>query len=140
MQSELFWWPRTVAVVVAVLLSACASGPPPIEPVSLGDDAAVRRQVQALMDHALKAGGLASLAVTVVDARGEVFAEARGLADAATGRPATPDTLYRMGSVSKLFTDAAALALVQQRRLALDTPLPQALPCWTWTGAPAWAG
>lgn len=112
----------------AALLAGCASGPPPAEPVALGDDAAVRRQVQALVAHELKASGLASLALTVVDARGEVFADAQGLADAASGRAATPDTLYRMGSVSKLFTDTAALALVQQRRLALDDPLPQALP------------
>lgn len=115
-------------LVVAALLAGCASGPPPPEPVAPGDDAAVRRQVRALVAHELKAAGLASLAVTVVDQRGEVFAEAQGLADVATGRPATPDTLYRMGSVSKLFTDTAALALVQQRRLALDDPLPQALP------------
>lgn len=117
-----------MAALLAASLAGCASGPPPVEPVALGDDAAVRRQVQALLAYELKAGGLASLAVTVVDARGEVFADAVGWADASAGRSATPDTLYRMGSVSKLFTDAAALALVQHRRLALDDPLPRALP------------
>lgn len=109
-------------------LVSCASAPPAVEPVALGDDGAVQRQVRALVAHELRAAGLASLAVTVVDARGEVFAQAQGVADAATGRAATPDTLYRMGSVSKLFTDTAALALVQQGRLSLDAPLPEALP------------
>ena len=37
-----------------------------------------------------------------------------GLADPAAGRPATAETLYRVGSVSKLFTGIAVLQLVER--------------------------
>jgi len=122
------------------VLTGCASPPPALEPVARGDDAAVQRQLRALLAHELRAGKLASLAVAVVDARGEVLVEAQGFADAAAQTPATPDTLYRMGSVSKLFTDTAALGLVQRGRLRLDSPLTAALPqlrlAAPWPGQP----
>lgn len=119
---------RWLALAPLLVLAACASAPPVLQPVARGDEAAMQRQVQALVAHERSQGRLASIALALVDARGEVWAHAQGLADVAADRPATPDTLYRMGSISKLFTDVAALQLVQQSRLQLETPLPQALP------------
>jgi len=122
------------------VLTGCTPSPPALEPVTRGDDAAVQRQLRALLAHELRTGKLASLAVAAVDARGEVFVEAQGFADAAAQTPATPDTLYRMGSVSKLFTVTAALGLVQRGQLRLDSPLTVALPQLTlaapWPGQP----
>ena len=42
-------------------------------------------------------------------------------------RPATADTLYRVGSVSKLFTDIAAMQLVEQGLVNLDAPVRRSL-------------
>ena len=53
-----------------------------------------------------------------------------GLADAERRTPATARTLYRMGSISKLFTDTAAMQLVAQGRLDLDEPVSRTLPWW----------
>ena len=37
--------------------------------------------------------------------------------------PATAETVYRVGSVSKLFTDVAVMQLVEQGKLDLDAPV-----------------
>ena len=44
------------------------------------------------------------------------------------GSPATAETFYRVGSVSKLFTDIAVMQLVEQERLDLDAPVARILP------------
>src|SRR5205085_384182 len=51
-----------------------------------------------------------------------------GLADIAKKTPVTPDTKFRIGSVSKQFTAAAILRLVEQGKLSLDDPLEKHFP------------
>jgi CubicO group peptidase (beta-lactamase class C family) len=52
-----------------------------------------------------------------------VWAEALGLADVEAGTEATPDTQYRIGSITKTFTAAAVLQLRDAGRLDLDDRL-----------------
>jgi CubicO group peptidase (beta-lactamase class C family) len=49
-----------------------------------------------------------------------VFAHGYGLADRDAGTPVRPDSLFRIASVTKPFTAAAILALVERGRLDLD--------------------
>lgn len=56
------------------------------------------------------------------------YRHAFGLADRAFAVPATPDTRYRVGSVTKLFTAVLILQLAQEGRLSLDAPIRAALP------------
>ena len=93
-----------------------------------GDYAAVQRQLQAFIDQQMKAHQVAGLSIALVDDQQTVAAWGQGWADVRTKRPADGHTLYRMASISKLFTDTVAMQLVAQRRLALDAPLRQALP------------
>src|SRR5207302_5125243 len=60
-----------------------------------------------------------------------VWARGFGLADPKAKRPATAETVYRVGSVSKLFTDIAVMRLVEQGRLDLDAPVTKYLPDFT---------
>lgn len=58
-----------------------------------------------------------------------VFSEAFGWLDPETHeRPTQPDTLFDMASVSKLFTVTALMTLVEEGRIALDTPVSTVLP------------
>ena len=50
------------------------------------------------------------------------------MADPKNNTPATADTVYRIGSVSKLFTDIAIMQLVERGELNLDTPVTDYLP------------
>src|SRR5690606_36453735 len=51
-----------------------------------------------------------------------------GLADLQTGAPVTPETNFRLASVSKQFTAAAILLLAQDGKLSLDDPVRKWLP------------
>ena len=51
-----------------------------------------------------------------------------GLANVEDSVPATAATVYRIGSITKQFTAAAVLRLVEQGKIALDAPLATYLP------------
>jgi CubicO group peptidase (beta-lactamase class C family) len=70
----------------------------------------------------------AGVSVTLVDPKGTVWTEAFGLADRAGKIPATPRTLFELGSVSKVFTSVAAMQLCDQKKLELDRPLVAYIP------------
>ncbi len=52
-----------------------------------------------------------------------IHAHGVGMADVAAGRPFTPDTPADGGSLAKTLTAAAVWTLVQERRIAIDTPV-----------------
>lgn len=58
------------------------------------------------------------------------WAKAYGLADVSTGAPATTDTLFQAGSISKPVATLAALMAVEQGKLSLDAPINDALTSW----------
>ena len=68
------------------------------------------------------------MSAAVFRGRDVVWEEAVGLADVEAGRDATPDTQYRIGSITKTFTAAAVMRLRQEGRLALDDRLGDHVP------------
>jgi CubicO group peptidase (beta-lactamase class C family) len=93
----------------STLLASCASVPRPSEPL------------QALVDGVPGVSpGLPGLAAVVVDRRGELRAEARGLAVLDPARPMSVDAPLRVASVSKVVTTLGVLRLVEDGRLDLD--------------------
>ncbi|HEY3501758.1 MAG TPA: serine hydrolase domain-containing protein [Actinocatenispora sp.] len=71
-----------------------------------------------------------SVSVAVVERGRVVYAEAYGLADVATGRPATPDTAYGLCSVTKPVTATAVCVAHDAGLLDLDSPVPDGDPRW----------
>jgi CubicO group peptidase (beta-lactamase class C family)/D-alanyl-D-alanine dipeptidase len=71
---------------------------------------------------------LPALSIALVDDQTIVWARGFGFADPKSKKPATADTVYRVGSVSKLFTDIAIMQLVEQGKLDLDVPVSRYLP------------
>ncbi|MBD3411425.1 MAG: serine hydrolase [Ignavibacteriales bacterium] len=57
-----------------------------------------------------------------------VFAEGYGLANLETGEPATPETNFRLASVTKQFTAACVLQLVEAGEATLETTLGSLFP------------
>ena len=56
------------------------------------------------------------------------FAKGYGYADVARKIPATADTPFRAGSISKAITSIAVMTLVEQHKLSLDAPLATLAP------------
>lgn len=80
-------------------------------------------------------------AVVLIAQHGRIlYRQAAGLADRENNRAMTPETVFRLASVSKPIVSAAALVLVSQGRLDLDSPVSRWLPAFTPTladGTPA---
>jgi CubicO group peptidase (beta-lactamase class C family) len=72
-----------------------------------------------------QADRLPSVAAAVVNKGEQVWASAVGAADYADRRDATPDTQYRIGSITKTFTATAVLQLRDAGQLDLDDRLEQ---------------
>ncbi len=66
--------------------------------------------------------------VTLVSRDAVLWTAGIGIADVASGRPATPETLFRIGSISKGFVALSVLALVEEGRLALDDTVRSLVP------------
>jgi len=124
------------AFTLSLLMTACASAPPRSQPVSHADFDAVQRQLGVYIDHEIAGQKLAGLSIALVDDQRIVWARGFGWADAHSRIAATPETRYRVGSISKLFTGTAAMQLVAQGKLDLDAPVQQTLP-WFRIGS-AW--
>ncbi|HKB35175.1 MAG TPA: serine hydrolase [Gemmataceae bacterium] len=71
---------------------------------------------------------LPALSIALIDDQKIVWARGFGFADPKAKKPATAETVYRVGSVSKLFTDIAVMRLVEQGQLDLDAPVTKYLP------------
>jgi CubicO group peptidase (beta-lactamase class C family) len=72
-----------------------------------------------------QADRLPSVAAAVVNKGEQVWASAVGAADYAGNRDSTPDTQYRIGSITKTFTATAVLQLRDAGQLDLDDRLEQ---------------
>lgn len=61
----------------------------------------------------------------------EIYSRAIGFADIATKTKASPQTKYRIGSITKTFTAAIILQMVDENKLTLDTKLEKFFPSIT---------
>jgi D-alanyl-D-alanine carboxypeptidase len=77
---------------------------------------------------------VASYAVAVVKDGRLILARGYGFADLENSVPATAETVYRLGSITKQFTALAILQLAEQGKLSVDDELTKFLPDYP-TGA-----
>ena len=111
--------------------TACGEGACPATGVrpQRGNQSAARgyehivARLQAAIQHEVVAKDLPAFSIVLVDDNRTVWAEGFGFQDTAREVPATAETIYRVGSVSKLFTDIAVMQLVEQKHLDLDAPV-----------------
>lgn len=118
----------SLLLALSQLLAACAGAPPRPTELAVGDDAAVVRHLEAWLAHRMRSEGIAGLSIAVVDGPRVVWAHGAGWADANARQPATADTVYRMGSITKLFTATATMRLAEAGRIDPDAPLTAVLP------------
>jgi CubicO group peptidase (beta-lactamase class C family) len=101
----------------------------------LTNDPGVREGLDALtawLEWQIAFGGTAGtppgVSIGIVHDQQLVWARGFGLADAEKRIPATPETLYRVASISKLFTVTAVMQLRDAGKLRLDDPVTAYLP------------
>lgn len=113
---------RRLAVLLVLALPPC-----PLLAQPAPRDAAVQA-LDRFLTREVADKALPALSIALVEDQRIVWAKGYGFADPEAKRPATADTVYRVGSVSKLFTDIAVMQLVAAGRLDLDAPVTKYLP------------
>jgi len=79
----------------------------------------------------LRKTGVPGLSIALVSDRQVIWAEGFGHADREQKRPATPDTVYQIGSITKLLNAVLCMQFVEQGRLQLDRPFNDYLPAFS---------
>jgi CubicO group peptidase (beta-lactamase class C family) len=127
-----------VSLIATAAFAAPTTGPAPlpvaaapapdatVAPMPAGDAHALTADdlhsfLDGLVPYALQRGDIAGGTVAVVKGGQLIFAQGYGYADLKSKKPVVADrTLFRPGSVSKLFTWTAVMQLVEQGKLDLD--------------------
>lgn len=106
------------------------AGVRPAQTAARADYANVIAFLTEIINDQMKSKDLPALSIALVDDQRLVWQQGFGFADPKAKAPATANTVYRVGSVSKLFTDIAVMQLVEQGRLDLDAPVTRYVPAF----------
>lgn len=119
---ELGWLARLLLCIAAFV--AAAPREASAQPLSRRE---IAREPREMMERNYAADGPGAV---VLVARGDrvLFRAARGEANVETHAPLRPDSVFRIGSLTKQFTAAGLLTLVEAGRVRLDDPLSRYLP------------
>ncbi|MCI0697384.1 serine hydrolase [candidate division KSB1 bacterium] len=92
------------------------------------DYVAVAADLERFITHEMRDKKLPALSIALVDDQDIVWAKGFGWEDSDKKTLATAETVYRVGSVSKLFTDIGIMQLVERGVIDLDAPVTNYLP------------
>ena len=115
-----------ISCASALLASSAASAAPPD----------LAQQAEAYLAKAYPADGPGAAAIITENGK-TIFVGGRGLADVEGKKPIVPGTVFRLGSITKQFSAAAVLRLVEQGKLSLDDPLSKFIPGYPAPGGAA---
>ncbi|HUR37178.1 MAG TPA: serine hydrolase domain-containing protein [Terriglobales bacterium] len=90
--------------------------------------AETRSAIDKGVEEALAKSGVPSASIAIVKDGKLAYAKAYGIADLSTKKPATTDMRYSVGSISKQFTAAAVMMLVEEGKLSLDDKVGKFFP------------
>ena len=88
----------------------------------------IDRRLSEFIERELKDKGIPAASIAAVDGDKVVIAKGFGAQSADGKQPATANSIYRVGSVSKLFTDLCVMRLVAEGKLDLDADVRKYLP------------
>ena len=86
------------------------------------------RDFEGFVFEAMSKTGLPGLSAAAVDRKGVIWSRGFGFRDVEAGLPATPHTVYGIGSITKSFTAIALLQLREEGKVSLDDPIGKFLP------------
>jgi CubicO group peptidase (beta-lactamase class C family) len=114
------------AVVAAMVF--WPSGPKKPAEIPLGDYSYVIEYTNYRIDKLMQKYGLPSVCVALIDDQSVAYEQAYGLANIEKNTPATLDTVYKLGSITKLFTGIEVMQLYEEGLVDLDAPIADYLP------------
>lgn len=97
---------------------------------SIGDASASAAELDRLLDRVEDGGRIAGLAVAVVKDDKVLLQRGLGYADAKAGLKVTPDTVFRLASLSKAFASATAAILIDDGAFSWNTTVASVVPAF----------
>src|SRR3984893_17786100 len=85
-------------------------------------------EIDTVLRRATEAKEVPGVVAVAATDKGILYEGAFGTRDLANGPEMTPDTIFRLASMTKAVTSTAAMQLVEQDRLELDQPIGNVLP------------
>lgn len=113
------------ALMVALVSTHPAAGVPLSQQPAVADAITI---FDLWVEQHLAHRNLPGLSIAVVSDQEIVWSKGYGFSDVERMIPATPSTVYRIGSITKLFTSTAILQLRDAGKLRLDDPVSRHLP------------
>ena len=123
---------RKVFILFSILLLLGHSGF--AQQPALASNAEVLSKIQLLeewIQAQMEYRGLPGLSIGIVFDQSLIWAKGYGLADLEKKTSVLPGSIYRIASITKLFTTTALLQLRDQGKLRLDNPVSKSLPWFT---------
>ena len=114
---------RTAGIVITLAIAFAGLGGAAHAQNSAGSAA-----IDASLRSAVERKDVPGVVALVTDRERVLYQSAFGVADVATGRPLTPDALFRIASMTKPVTSVALMQLIEQGRIGLDDPAEKYLP------------
>lgn len=123
------------AAALAILLVASGSLGIRAEPspVSATLSPSALERIAGYIRNEVATGNIAGANILIHHRGRQVYSESFGMRDAASGLPMTPDTIFRIYSMSKAVTSVAAMMLVDDGKLFLDDPVEKYIPAFAHT-------
>lgn len=115
-------------LTIMLLLSACATAPQKPDQVKGDDYSYARQKLSWLIDKKMTEQDTVGLSIALVDDQRVVWSSGFGYSDDKNKIESSEHTIYRAGSVTKLFTATAVMQLAEQGKIDIDRPLQEYLP------------
>ncbi len=113
------------ALLAVVLISVGIRAGEEEKPVVPAKDTA---ELEKRLEKIIRANNTQGLCAVIASREGISWVSGIGTADVAAGTQVTPDTLFRIGSITKMFAGLSALKLAEEGRLDLDAPVRGLVP------------
>ena len=125
---------RVLALILLLLLAIVSfwswgrAAPKKPDPIPPGDYSYTVDYAEHRIHQLMKQHHLPSVAVALIDDQDTVWQEEFGWANVEKEMPSTADTVYKLWSVSKVFTAIETMRLVEEGLVDLDAPITDYLP------------
>jgi CubicO group peptidase (beta-lactamase class C family) len=118
------------ATLFAAIPGAFAEGPVVAKPQEAGFSAAGLARIDAYIKNEIADNKIPG-AIMMIQRNGKTaYYRSFGVRDPGTKEPMTPNTIFRIYSMSKPITTVAAMMLVEEGKLQLDEPLSKYIPAF----------
>jgi len=110
---------RRLLVLLLPAMAATAQAP---------DRVALRARIDSLVSDFMKVRGTPGLSLAVLRGSDTIVMSGYGVPNLETKQPATPATVFRIGSMTKQFTSALIMRQIERGTLSLDDDISKHLP------------